>query len=143
MAAVVILADYLTKNWALGSLADEPIDLAFGARFRLLFNDGAAFSAGGGLGPVFGIAALGVSVWLFWMARNKAHRGAQIVIGMIAGGALGNVGDRLFRRGDGFLKGLVVDFIDVGWWPVFNVADIAIVCGVIIMIVLVTLNPDL
>ncbi|MDH3707027.1 MAG: signal peptidase II, partial [Acidimicrobiia bacterium] len=54
-------------------------------------------------------------------------------VGMIVGGALGNIADRAFRAGDGLLGGEVIDFIDVRFWPVFNVADSAVVVGVILL----------
>ena len=54
---------------------------------------------------------------------------ARIAVGAIIGGAIGNLGDRAFREGEGFFGGAVVDFIDLQWWPVFNVADSAIVVG--------------
>ena len=54
--------------------------------------------------------------------------------GMVIGGAIGNVCDRLFRSGNGFLRGEVIDFIDLQWWPVFNVADIAITVGGVLLI---------
>jgi signal peptidase II len=58
------------------------------------------------------------------------------------GGALGNLSDRVFRAGEGFLGGHVVDFIYVGWWPTFNVADSAIVVGGIVLAVMITFWPD-
>jgi signal peptidase II len=59
----------------------------------------------------------------------------QVALGLIAGGALGNLADRAFRAGDGFMGGAVIDFIDVQWWPVWNVADMALVFGVILLFV--------
>ena len=56
-----------------------------------------------------------------------------VALGMIVGGASGNVADRLLRGDSGFLQGSVVDFIDLQWWPVFNVADIGVVCGAILL----------
>jgi len=57
----------------------------------------------------------------------------QVAVGMVIGGALGNVADRLFR-GDGWLHGSVIDFIDPQWWPIFNVADIGVVVGGILLV---------
>ncbi len=85
-----------------------------------------------------------MSIWLVTFAREQRNLAVSLVAGLIIGGALGNVGDRLFRRGQGgFLRGFVVDFIDLGWWPVFNVADMGIVMGVIAMMALLVRNPDL
>lgn len=145
LAGIVLALDQVTKTWALRALADSnTIDLALGARFSLYFNPGAAFSTGTALGPVFGVAAVVVSIWLVTFAHKHRSRGVSVISGLIIGGALGNVIDRLFRRGDGgFLGGYVVDFVDLGWWPVFNVADMGIVVGVISMMILLVRNPDL
>jgi signal peptidase II len=62
--------------------------------------------------------------------RKQSNVVMLIATGCIIGGAIGNVLDRVFR-GNGFMDGAVVDFIDLRWWPVFNVADIGIVCGAI------------
>ncbi|MGI9603206.1 MAG: signal peptidase II [Acidimicrobiales bacterium] len=133
VALVVFAADQLTKAWALDRLADGDIELIFGWRFHLVRNPAAAFSLGGGLGPVIGILALGVVATLVIMSRDYPRRLPTVFVGMIVGGALGNVADRLFRSSDGFLGGEVIDFIDVGFWPVFNVADSAVVVGVILL----------
>lgn len=145
VASIILVLDQLTKTWAVRSLNDgNAIDLVMGVRFNLYFNPGAAFSTGTALGPVFGVAAVVVSAWLVTFARKHRSRSVSIVTGLIIGGALGNVIDRLLRRGDGgFLGGYVVDFVDLGWWPVFNVADMGIVVGVVSMMVLLVRNPDL
>ncbi len=145
VAIFVLVVDQLTKRWALGELsAGRTIDLLGSLRFNLHFNDGAAFSTGGGFGPLFGLAALVVSVWLVFYARKHESLLLRVVLGLIAGGAIGNVADRAFRRGDGgILGGYVIDFIDLGWWPIFNVADMAIVAGVAAMMVALVRNPDL
>jgi signal peptidase II len=67
---------------------------------------------------------------------------AAVAVGLVVGGAAGNILDRLFRSGDGFLKGEVVDFIDLQWWPVFNVADAAVVIGGILLLVSTALASD-
>lgn len=145
VAGVLLVLDQITKTWAVNALAEgKTIDLIAGARFNLHFNPGAAFSTGTALGPLFGVAAVAVSIWLVTFAREQRNLAVSLVAGLIIGGALGNVGDRLFRRGQGgFLRGFVVDFIDLGWWPVFNVADMGIVMGVIAMMALLVRNPDL
>lgn len=130
-----LLVDQLTKAWALEALDDRNIDLFWKLRFNLVFNSGMAFSKGGGLGPVLGIAALvisGVIISIGLQSKSLVH---AIALGMIAGGALGNLLDRLFRSSDGFLKGRVIDFIDAQFWPVFNVADIGVTCGVILLLI--------
>ncbi|MDW3179705.1 MAG: signal peptidase II [Acidimicrobiia bacterium] len=126
----VLIVDQITKVWAVSALEDSSIDGPFGSSLRLVYNTGSAFSLGEGLGPVFGVLAIAVSVAMFWIVRHVRSRVVVLGLGLIQGGALGNVIDRLFRDGDGFLGGAVIDFLEVGgWWPVFNLADVAIVVG--------------
>ena len=138
VALVVIVADQLTKRWALGRLTpgrceipDSCIDLILGARFHLVFNTGAAFARGQGFGPVLAVLVAVIAVVLLVAARLRTDWKGAVLLGAIAGGAIGNLIDRVARAEDGPLSGAVVDFIDLGWWPVFNVADSAVVCGVI------------
>jgi signal peptidase II len=135
-AATVVVADQLTKWWALRALDDNTIDLFWTLRLRLVFNTGAAFSLVQGLGPVLALGAVAIVVVLLWIGRVAPNRATAIAFGLIAGGALGNLADRLFRSGEGFLGGAVVDFIDVQWWPVWNVADMAIVVGAAALVAL-------
>jgi signal peptidase II len=93
-----------------------------------------AFSQGRGWGPVIGIVALVVVVVLLASRRRSASVGGAVALGLVIGGAAGNILDRLFRSGDGFLSGQVVDFIDFQWYPVFNLADAAIVIGGILLL---------
>ena len=134
-ATLVILADQLTKWWALNALDDgRTIDLVWTLRFALAFNEGMAFSRGTGLGRVIAIIAVVVVVALVRSLRTATDIRARIATVLIIGGALGNVIDRAFR-GSSWLDGAVVDFIDLQWWPVFNVADMCIVCGAILLAV--------
>jgi len=136
VALAVILADQLTKGWALDRLSGgEMIDLIGSLRFRLAFNTGMAFSKGSGSGALIGVLALGIVAVLAFVARRVQSRAQLVLIGIVMGGALGNIVDRLSRVGEvgstatGFMSGAVVDFIDLQWWPVFNIADAAVVCG--------------
>ena len=129
-ALVVVLLDQLTKTWALRSLDDGPIDLVGSLRLKLTFNDGAAFSLGSGRTGWITALALVVVALLVRMGWRAEHRLFALGLGVILGGALGNLTDRLLRAGDGLLGGRVVDFIDPQWWPVFNVADIALWVGI-------------
>jgi signal peptidase II len=140
IAAAVVLVDQLTKEWALDALADEPIDVVWTLRFNLAFNKGMAFSQGSGLGPIIGVVALCVIVALLVSVGRSSSRLYPLAVGLITGGAVGNLLDRLFRE-PGWLRGAVVDFIDVQWWPIFNVADIAVTVGGALLI-LSTLHPQ-
>ncbi|MBU3688269.1 MAG: signal peptidase II [Acidimicrobiales bacterium mtb01] len=128
IAAAIVALDQGTKQWALSTLDDRIIDVVWTLRFNLAFNSGMAFGRGQGWGPVIGVVATIVVVGLLVSLRNENSRLSTVAIGLIVGGALGNILDRLFR-GDGLLHGSVVDFIDFQWFPIFNVADIAINVG--------------
>jgi signal peptidase II len=78
---------------------------------------------------------------MVWFARSAATPLGAIALGMVLGGALGNLADRIFRADDGLLSGAVVDFIDLQWWPVFNLADSAIVIGAILLFVASVIEP--
>ncbi|CAB4752352.1 unannotated protein [freshwater metagenome] len=127
----VVLADQLTKRWAAADLSDgRVIDIVWTLRLNLVLNSGSAFSVGRGLGPVLGVLAVVVVIVLIRIGRVFNSPATAFGLGAVLGGAIGNLTDRVFRHGSGgFLGGSVVDFIDFQWWPVFNVADMAIVCG--------------
>ncbi len=140
VAVAVVLVDQLTKQWALNALADgETIDVIGSLRFNLAFNSGMAFSQGSGLGPFIGVVALLVVVGLLVSIGRSTSRLYPLSVGLIVGGAVGNLLDRLFRE-PGWLRGGVVDFIDLQWWPIFNVADIAITAGGVLLL-LSSLRP--
>lgn len=126
--------DQLTKWWAVSSLGDRSVDLLWTLRFRLTYNFGASFSLGAGMGMWIGLLALVVVAALVWQGRSVRTRLGAVALGLIVGGAVGNVVDRAFRSDDGFFGGGVVDFIDLQWWPVFNVADMGVVCGAILLV---------
>jgi signal peptidase II len=135
VAAVVVLADQLSKTWAVRHLTGgRTVDVVGSLRFNLTFNSGMAFSQGRGIGPFIGVVALVVIVVLLVSLRRTGSMLSAVGIGLVIGGAIGNVSDRLFRAGEGFLGGAVVDFIDLQWWPVFNVADMAVTTGGVILV---------
>lgn len=107
----------------------QPIDLVWTLRFNRAENTGMAFSRGASSGPLIGLLAFGIVVVLCLFARKMTSRLQLVLVGVVCGGALGNIADRLFRAADGFMSGAVVDFIDVQWWPIFNIADMAVVVG--------------
>jgi signal peptidase II len=133
VAAVVVLIDQLTKEWALNTLTDRNIDVVGSLRFNLAFNTGMAFSQAEGLGPFIGIVALLVVVGLLVSIGRADSKVYPYAVGLIIGGALGNIIDRLFRH-PGWFRGAVIDFIDVQWWPIFNVADIAVTTGGVLLV---------
>ena len=135
VAVAVVAVDQLTKSWAVNALDDRDIHLIWTLRLHLTFNAGMAFSQGRGLGPVIGVLALVVVVVLLASLRKGGSVLSAVAVGLVIGGAAGNVLDRLFRAGEGgFLSGRVVDFIDFQWYPIFNLADAAIVIGGILLL---------
>ena len=135
IATGVVLVDQLTKKWAVNTLGDgRRIHVGWTLQFNLTYNSGMAFSKGSGLGPYIGVLAAIVVVGLLislWRVRNTA---TLVATGLIIGGAVGNIIDRL-TRGEGWLRGSVIDFIDFQWWPVFNVADMCVVIGAAVLFV--------
>ncbi len=133
MAAAVLVLDALTKQWAVTALADGPIDLFGSVRFALIHNKAGAFGLGGAFVPFLAVAALVLVVVMVSVGSATARLSSAIALGLVLGGAFGNVLDRVFRS-PGFLRGAVVDFVDVGFWPVFNLADSAITCGCLLLL---------
>lgn len=133
----MVAVDQLAKTWALRVLADRTIDLVGSLRLRLVFNTGSAFSIGAGLGPVLALVGVVVVVVLLRASRDLVGTPALVALGLVLGGAVGNLADRVLRGGEGLLSGAVVDFVDLQWWPVFNVADTAICAGVALLAVVV------
>ncbi len=129
IAAIIVICDQLTKQWAVDNLSDgHVVHVIWTLQFNLAFNSGMAFGTATGFGPVIGLVATGVIVWLLISLRGDGSRLSTFGIGCVIGGAAGNLIDRLFR-GDGWLRGSVVDFIDFQWFPIFNIADIAVNVG--------------
>jgi signal peptidase II len=148
-AGVVVLLDRLSKNWAVAELHDKGrvVDVALGVQFRFAQNQGMAFSKFANSGTVIGLIAVAIVVGLVWFARTVPSLWARIIIGVVIGGALGNLIDRMTRlpapgNPSGFLKGAVVDFIYTSWWPTFNVADAAVVVGGIALAIVAWRMPE-
>lgn len=134
LAVGVVVADQLSKHWALNRLSDDrTIDVIGSLRFNLAFNRGMAFSQGQGLGPLIAVAATVIIVWLLVSLRSAGGRANTLGIGFVIGGAAGNLVDRAFRQ-EAWLRGAVVDFIDLQWFPIFNIADMAINVGAALLI---------
>ncbi|MGZ8629665.1 MAG: signal peptidase II [Actinomycetota bacterium] len=131
-ATIVYLADRITKLWAEAQLPNDPIEVIPGVlTFRFATNPGGAFSLGQDLPWFFVLATLTVSVLIVATAFRHTSVLTSVALGLVLGGALGNLTDRI-TRGTGF-SGHVVDFIDLQVWPVFNLADSAIVVGAVLL----------
>jgi signal peptidase II len=138
IVVVVLLADQLTKSWAVSRLSNDldGIHVVGSLHLRLAFNSGMAFSKGEGKGPIIGAIALAIVGAMVWFARSVTDTLSRVAIGLVIGGALGNLCDRLFRAGlprSGLLGGRVIDFVYLGWWPTFNIADSCVVVGGILL----------
>jgi len=133
VASGVLLVDQLSKWWAVHTLSSRTIAVVWTLRFNLTGNTGASFSRFGGQGPLISLGAVAVVCAVLWLSPAVSSRLGSVALGMILGGALGNLMDRAFRGDAGVLHGPVVDFIDFQWWPVFNVADMGVVIGALLL----------
>ena len=135
VAAAVLAVDIATKVLAVELLTPgQPVPIIGDTvTWTLVRNSGAAFSMATGYTWVLTLIAIGVVFGIVWMGRRLVSPWWAVGLGMILGGALGNLVDRFFRS-PGPLRGHVVDFLSIGWWPVFNVADPAVVGGAILLV---------
>jgi signal peptidase II len=131
LCAVVVACDQAVKGRIEAQLfPDEQVDVLGPLQLTLSHNRGVAFGLAGGAGAglvLTTLAALAVIGYLF--ARKPDRPGMWVAVGLLAGGALGNLVDRI--RADA-----VTDYIDIGSWPAFNLADIAISVGVVLLVFL-------
>lgn len=130
LAVLVVIGDQLTKLWAVSTLADGQVVPVIGEfiSFQLTYNPGAAFSIGEEFTWILAIIAAAAVVGITWYARRVDSIALAIALGLVLGGAITHLGDRLFRE-PGFARGHVVDFINYGNFFIGNVADIALVAG--------------
>ncbi|MEU8171020.1 signal peptidase II [Micromonospora sp. NPDC049004] len=142
VALVALVADLVTKHLALAALSDrEPVRVLGGLVYlSLTRNSGAAWSIGANYTWVFPLITIGVVGWIVWMALRLRSLPWAISLGLVLGGALGNLMDRIFRAPAPF-HGHVVDMISVfgpygEHFPVFNLADSSLVCGVLLAVLL-------
>jgi signal peptidase II len=131
------VADIVSKVVVVANLTDgDPVRIIGDTvTLKLVRNSGAAFSMGTGYTWILTLVALAVVVGIIKFSRRLQSVWWAIGLGLVLGGALGNLTDRMVRA-PGPLRGHVVDFISVGWWPVFNLADSAVVCGAVGLVVL-------
>jgi signal peptidase II len=149
LAALILAADIGTKVLGVAALQGrEPIELLGGLiHLQLVRNPGAAFSLATGYTWVLTLIAVAVVVVIIRVARKLRSTGWAVALGLILGGALGNLTDRIFRA-PGPLQGHVVDLVspfapDGRVFPVFNLADSAIVCGGILLVLLALTGREL
>src|ERR1700743_3239965 len=138
MAAFVLAADIVSKALVVAHLRpDQPVHvLGDVLMLWLTRNPGAAWSVGTAETAVFTVIAFGVVVYIARTARKLYSLGWAVALGLLLGGAMGNLGDRIFRS-PGAFRGEVVDWIAVTrYYPIFNLADSAIVCGGILTVIL-------
>jgi signal peptidase II len=139
VAALIWALDFSTKVWALNSVSPvkpTPIIGTF-LQLRLVFNPGAAFSVGTSVTFIFTILSAAAVAGIAYYAIKIINRWWSLVLGLALGGILGNLTDRIFREPSLF-NGHVIDWIELPRWPVFNIADMAIVCGAVLSVVLIT-----
>jgi signal peptidase II len=134
LAIAAIALDQLTKVLAERLLTEGPVDIIPGfLDVRFAENPGASFSSFQNAGPFLGIAAVGAAFLVVFMIERSESAGERAGLGLILGGALGNLVDRMVR-GDGFLDGAVIDWINFRNFPTFNIADSAITIGAVILL---------
>lgn len=141
---IAYVTDLITKIWAVEELSNrEPVQVV-GTLFQLelIRNPGAAFGLGVGVTIVFTIISFGVVGAILYNARRLGSVGWALVFGLVLGGAMGNLTDRLFRD-PGIGRGHVVDMFHLKNWPVFNVADSAFCIAGVIVVLLATRNIPL
>ena len=140
VAAAVLVVDQLTKWWAVNYLSDHTVDLIGSVRLALTRNSGGAFGLGRGFVPMVVLAVVALFVVLVAVGRSIDRTSVAVALGLVLGGALGNLADRIFRA-PGLGRGEVIDFVDLRWWPVFNAADVAVSVGCVLLILLSLRGP--
>lgn len=142
VATLALMLDVITKQLAVAHLTEgSPVQVIRGVLYLVLTrNSGAAFSMGTGYTFVFPVITLVVIAWIAWMAVKLRSLPWAVSLGLVLGGAFGNLADRIFRAPGPFV-GHVVDFLSVfsdagRAFPIFNAADSALVCGVTLAVIL-------
>lgn len=133
IAVAVVITDLVTKRHAAINFADADVVVIPGfLGFTFVENPGAAFSLFQNGGQIVGVAAILVSIGLLWILRVERPTGERLALGLILGGAVGNITDRI-ARGDGILDGPVIDWVNLWWIPTFNIADSAVTIAVVLL----------
>lgn len=141
VAWAVWIIDLATKIWAVENLSYRSNIKVVGEFFQLTYvrNPGAAFSFASGATVFLSLFSLLVMLAILHYSPKITSRGWAVVLGLVLGGILGNMVDRIFRE-PGILRGHVIDWLQLPNWPVFNVADMAIVSAALISMVLTARN---
>jgi signal peptidase II len=135
IAAAVIAADLITKRFASDNFVDGRVEVVPGfLEFTYTENPGAAFSLFPNAGPWIGVIAIAIAAFILGSLRVPRPRMEVIALGLVLGGALGNVIDRI-ARGEGFLDGKVIDWIILWWIPTFNIADASVTIAVALLLI--------
>jgi signal peptidase II len=135
VASMSVLADWATKAFATIGLDEGPTEIGEIITLRLSHNSGVAFGMGDALpGPLIIVFTAAVTGALT-IAALRGTFGSGIAAGLILGGAVANLGDRM-------IAGSVVDFLDVGWWPSFNLADVFLCVGCALLVVTALRQPE-
>lgn len=137
LCLLVIALDQVAKGLVEANLVPgEEVDVLGPLGLTLTHNSGVAFGVGGGSGaPMVILPLLGLGFVAYIFLRDPGRPGVWVAIGLIGGGALGNLIDRV-------RAGAVTDFIDLPSWPAFNIADIAVCCGVALLVLLYLREGD-
>jgi signal peptidase II len=137
IAVTALAFDVISKAIVVATLPDRPPVRLLGGllTLRVIRNSGAAFNIGNGMTLVFTVIAAAVVVAILRYARRLRSLPWAVTLGLLLGGALGNLADRMFRS-PGVFRGHVVDWLELPHWPVFNLADASIVCGGVLAVLL-------
>jgi signal peptidase II len=138
VAACVLAVDQITKSWAVSRLSRGDIHVIWKLDLQLEYNSGSSFSFAQGWGPVIAGIAIVIVAVLIVLVRRARSNAIAVALGLVIGGALGNLSDRIFRSH----HGSVVDFIALHFWPTFNVADSCVVVGSILLVILLWRNQS-
>ena len=141
VAWFVWILDLATKIWAVSALSNKPDIKVFGSFFQLTLvrNSGAAFSFATGATIFLTVFSLFVLTAIFYISPRITSKGWAVVLGLVMGGIIGNLIDRIFRE-PGVLRGHVIDWMQLPYWPIFNIADSAIVIAALTAMVLTARN---
>lgn len=130
VVTLVVAVDQATKTWALHALSDRTIHLFWTLQLNLTLNSGVAFGLGKGVTPVLVVVAVAMLVTVMILGQYHTDPTRAVAMALLLAGAGSNLIDRLVRSHGG----AVIDWIDAQWWPVFNVADMALTCGVLLLV---------